>query len=92
VERCRDDRNADLQRRHGYEVHAPESNSHRDCAGQRTRRVHKNRESWAGPDGTTFYFIDDGPERALELARKSAARIMTLHIAHPEQEGDDAIR
>lgn len=30
------------------------------------------REPWARPGGTTFYFVNDGPERALELARKSA--------------------
>ena len=30
------------------------------------------REPWARPGGTTFYFINDGPDRALELARKSA--------------------
>ena len=26
------------------------------------------------PGGTIFYFINDGPERALEMARKSAGR------------------
>lgn len=30
------------------------------------------REPWARPGGTTFYFINEGPERALELARASA--------------------
>jgi dihydrofolate reductase len=36
--------------------------------------THEKRESWVRPGGTTFYFINDGPERALELARKSAGR------------------
>jgi dihydrofolate reductase len=30
------------------------------------------REPWPRPGGTTFYFINDGPEHALELARESA--------------------
>jgi dihydrofolate reductase len=30
------------------------------------------REPWVRPGGTTFYFVNDGPERALELARESA--------------------
>ena len=30
------------------------------------------REPWARPGGTTFHFINDGPERALALARASA--------------------
>lgn len=30
------------------------------------------REPWVRPGGTTFYFINEGPERALELARESA--------------------
>jgi dihydrofolate reductase len=34
--------------------------------------THEKREPWARPGGTTFYFVNDGPERALELARKSA--------------------
>src|SRR5258708_13272197 len=34
--------------------------------------THEKREPWARPGGTTFYFINDGPERALELARESA--------------------
>src|SRR5713101_5874888 len=33
---------------------------------------HAKRELWVRPGGTTFYFINDGPERALELARESA--------------------
>jgi dihydrofolate reductase len=34
--------------------------------------THETRERWARPGGTTFYFINDGPQRALELARESA--------------------
>jgi dihydrofolate reductase len=34
--------------------------------------THEKRELWLRPGGTTFYFINDGPERALELARESA--------------------
>ncbi len=34
--------------------------------------TNRKREPWARPGGTTFYFINDGPERALELARESA--------------------
>jgi dihydrofolate reductase len=30
------------------------------------------REPWVRPGGTTFYFINDGPEHALALARESA--------------------
>ena len=30
--------------------------------------THSKREPWVRPGGTTFYFINDGPERALELA------------------------
>jgi dihydrofolate reductase len=30
------------------------------------------RQPWERPGGTTFYFINEGPEYALELARKSA--------------------
>src|SRR5699024_613440 len=30
------------------------------------------RTPWVRPSGTTFYFINEGPERALELARKAA--------------------
>src|SRR6516165_3814379 len=33
--------------------------------------THEKREPWVRPGGTT-YFINDGPERALELARESA--------------------
>ncbi|HEX6592937.1 MAG TPA: dihydrofolate reductase family protein [Moraxellaceae bacterium] len=34
--------------------------------------THEKREPWVRPGGTTFHFINDGPERALELARKAA--------------------
>jgi dihydrofolate reductase len=34
--------------------------------------THKKREPWARPGGTTFYFVNDGPESALEQAKKSA--------------------
>ena len=34
--------------------------------------TNQKREPWARPGGTTFYFINDGPMRALELARESA--------------------
>ena len=34
--------------------------------------THEKREPWVRPGGTTFYFINAGPERALELARESA--------------------
>ena len=34
--------------------------------------TNEKREPWARPGGTTFYFINDGPERALALARESA--------------------
>jgi dihydrofolate reductase len=34
--------------------------------------THNKRKPWARPGGTTFYFVNDGPERALELARESA--------------------
>jgi dihydrofolate reductase len=36
--------------------------------------THEKREPWGRPGGTTFYFINDGPDRALELARESAGR------------------
>ena len=34
--------------------------------------THEKREPWARPGGTTFHFVNDGPKRALELARESA--------------------
>ncbi len=33
--------------------------------------THEKRDPWVRPGGTTFYFVNDGPERALELARES---------------------
>ena len=32
----------------------------------------EKRDPWVRPGGTTFYFINQGPDRALELARESA--------------------
>jgi dihydrofolate reductase len=34
--------------------------------------THEKREPWVRPGGTTFHLINEGPERALELARASA--------------------
>jgi dihydrofolate reductase len=34
--------------------------------------THKKREPWVRPGGTTFHFVNDGPESALEQARESA--------------------
>jgi dihydrofolate reductase len=34
--------------------------------------THHEREPWVRPGGTTFYFVNDGPESALEQARNSA--------------------
>ena len=34
--------------------------------------THEKREPWVRPGGTTFHFVNDGPQRALELARESA--------------------
>ena len=34
--------------------------------------THEQRDPWVRPGGTTFYFINEGPEHALELAQKSA--------------------
>ena len=34
--------------------------------------THETRAPWVRPGGTTFHFIQDGPQRALELARESA--------------------
>ena len=34
--------------------------------------TNRKREPWVRPGGTTFYFVNDGSERALELARESA--------------------
>ncbi len=32
--------------------------------------THEKREPWVRPGGTTFFFVNGGPERALELARE----------------------
>jgi dihydrofolate reductase len=34
--------------------------------------THEKREPWVRPGGTTFYFINDGPEAALEQAHSAA--------------------
>lgn len=34
--------------------------------------THEKRDPWVRPGGTTFYFINDGPQRALALAREAA--------------------
>ena len=34
--------------------------------------THEKREPWVRPGGTTFYFVNDGPESALKQARESA--------------------
>ncbi|MBK8541591.1 MAG: dihydrofolate reductase family protein [Ardenticatenia bacterium] len=34
--------------------------------------THEQRDPWVRPGGTTFYFVNDGPESALEQAKKSA--------------------
>ncbi|MBK8725999.1 MAG: dihydrofolate reductase family protein [Holophagaceae bacterium] len=34
--------------------------------------THEPRDPWVRPGGTTFHFVNDGPERALELAREAA--------------------
>jgi len=35
--------------------------------------THEKRQPWVRPGGTIFYFVNDGPEAALEQARDSAA-------------------
>lgn len=34
--------------------------------------THEQRAPWVRPGGTTFYFVNEGPARALELARQAA--------------------
>jgi dihydrofolate reductase len=34
--------------------------------------THEKRDPWVRPGGTTFHFINDGPEQALALARETA--------------------
>ena len=42
--------------------------------------TNEKREPWVRPGGTTFYFVNGGPEQALELARK-AAGVRDIRIA-----------
>jgi dihydrofolate reductase len=42
--------------------------------------THEKREPWVRPGGTTFYFVNEGPENALEQARKSAG-VRDIRIA-----------
>lgn len=42
--------------------------------------THESRSPWERPGGTTFHFINDGPERALALARE-AAGLKDIRIA-----------
>ena len=37
--------------------------------------THETRDPWVRPGGTTFHFINEGPERALALAREAAGRL-----------------
>jgi dihydrofolate reductase len=37
--------------------------------------THEKREPWVRPGGTTFYFVNDGPQRALVLAKESAGSL-----------------
>ncbi|MHB1099072.1 MAG: dihydrofolate reductase family protein [Burkholderiales bacterium] len=37
--------------------------------------THEKRDPWVRPGGTTFYFINEGPERALALAREAAGSL-----------------
>jgi hypothetical protein len=39
----------------------------------------RSAKPWVRPGGTTFYFVNDGPESALEQARKSAGRSRYSH-------------
>jgi dihydrofolate reductase len=34
--------------------------------------THEKREPWVRPGGTTFHFINEGPQRALEMAQEAA--------------------
>lgn len=34
--------------------------------------THQKRDPWVRPGGTTFYFVNDGPEKALALAKEAA--------------------
>ena len=37
--------------------------------------THEKRDPWVRPGGTTFYFINEGPEQALALAREAAGNL-----------------
>jgi dihydrofolate reductase len=37
--------------------------------------THEKRDPWVRPGGTTFYFINEGPELALALAREAAGNL-----------------
>ena len=39
------------------------------------QHFHEKRDPWVCPGGTTFYFINEGPERAFGLARESASNL-----------------
>jgi dihydrofolate reductase len=36
--------------------------------------THEKRDPWVRPEGTTFHFVNEGPEHALALAREAAGR------------------
>ena len=75
-------------KRHGPEHHGAHRRQHHGQANVRAGRAswpeeapfhtpvyvltHEKREPWVRPGGTTFYFVNDGPESALEQARESA--------------------
>lgn len=37
--------------------------------------THEKRDPWVRPGGTTFYFVNEGPEHALALAREAAGNL-----------------
>ena len=37
--------------------------------------THEKRDPWLRPGGTTFYFVNEGPEQALALAREAAGNL-----------------
>ena len=37
--------------------------------------THEKRDPWVRPGGTTFYFVNEGPEQALTLAREAAGKL-----------------
>ena len=43
--------------------------------------THEKRAPWGRPGGTTFYFINEGPERALALAPRWAAESRDIRIS-----------